>query len=64
MFIAVYLNKLPIRRFYKIVMFITIYNAFLLRKLLFVQYGKNGGRGVYIILNYSEIFYTSITICN
>lgn len=64
MFIAVYLNKLPIRRFYKIVMFITIYNAFLLRKLLFVQYGKNGRRGVYIILNYSEIFYTSITICN
>jgi hypothetical protein len=58
MFIAVYLNKLPIRRFYKIDMFIVIYNVFFAQKITFcpVSWEKRGG-GVYIIHNYTDIFF-------
>ena len=56
MFIAVYLNKLPIRRFYKIVMFIVIYNGFFCSENNFLS-SIMEKRGVYIIHNYTEIFF-------
>lgn len=56
MFIAVYLNKLPIRRFYKIVMFIVIYNVFFCSEN-YILSSIMGKRGVYIIHNYTEIFF-------
>ena len=53
MFIAVYLNKLPIRRFYKIVMFIVIYNVFFAQKITFcpVSWEKEGGGCIFTISN-------------